>query len=273
MKLNHLVEYPRRLIFRRGMARKVQMFGNAYLRRRGWHESFRTGACVDAQGAPLPWITYPATEMLARVARKQHRVFEYGSGMSSLWWASRVASVYSVEHDIEWAKKISKQAPTNLTITTRTMGELPTFDCDLATEFFKRNPDLPSTQNHAKDIEHGFNCLDFIAYAAEIAKFPPYTFDIVVVDGMARSLSAWMALHLLRPDGFIVFDNAERWQYNPAFDALSKAGFCRLDFHGPVPFDIYQSCTSIFTKSLDWACFNQLISEPSNIRQEQMSST
>jgi hypothetical protein len=56
----------------------------------GWFRSCREQASVDANGNPIPWITYPAIEFLVKRINNQLSVFEYGCGNSTLWWASRV---------------------------------------------------------------------------------------------------------------------------------------------------------------------------------------
>lgn len=74
---------------------------------------------------------------------------------------------------------------------------------------------------------------------------------MIVLDGMARCFAAWLAPRHLKPDGFIVFDNADRWHYNQAYRFLRAAGFYRLDFYGPGPVNKIEWCTSIFTRNLN----------------------
>ena len=51
----------------------------------------------------LPWFSYSAIDFLKIFLRKTHRVFEFGSGGSTLFFADRCASVESVEEDPSWA--------------------------------------------------------------------------------------------------------------------------------------------------------------------------
>lgn len=69
-----------------------------YLRAVGWTRSAIGGRAVDADGEPYPWLTYPAVQFLEGRIRAEFRVFEYGSGSSTLWWSRRVASVVSCDH-------------------------------------------------------------------------------------------------------------------------------------------------------------------------------
>ena len=43
-------------------------------------------------------------------------VVEFGSGNSTLWWAEKVASVVTVEHDPAWYDRIEALAPSNVSI-------------------------------------------------------------------------------------------------------------------------------------------------------------
>jgi len=42
------------------------------------------------------WITFGATDFLKKIANDKMRVFEYGSGGSTLFWSERVNHVISV---------------------------------------------------------------------------------------------------------------------------------------------------------------------------------
>lgn len=65
------------------------------------------------QGAALPWYTYAWTTFLEGRLTGPMRVFEYGAGLSSLWYSQRVHEVVSVEHDPDWAALIRSQARAN----------------------------------------------------------------------------------------------------------------------------------------------------------------
>src|SRR5262249_29493087 len=54
----------------------------------------------------VPWWTFAAIDAVERwiAARENVRVFEYGSGASTVWLARRAAHVVSVEHDVGFAQ-------------------------------------------------------------------------------------------------------------------------------------------------------------------------
>jgi hypothetical protein len=89
---------------------------NSVLRTTGWQRSRKDLAAVDARGEPIPWITYPAIRFLAPRIQQHLKVFEFGSGYSTLWWARRVSQITSVEHDAEWHRIVAAQAPGNVTL-------------------------------------------------------------------------------------------------------------------------------------------------------------
>lgn len=82
----------------------------------GWYRSFHSERSVDRLGRPVPWYTYPCTSFLETRITRSVRVFEYGAGMSSLWYAERVREVVSVEHDSVWADLVGQEAPANCSV-------------------------------------------------------------------------------------------------------------------------------------------------------------
>ncbi len=80
-------------------------------RETGWLESAITGRALDGSGEPIPWITYPAIAFLETRDWQDIRVFEYGSGASTQWWAKRAKSVVSVEHDKAWFDDVRPRVP------------------------------------------------------------------------------------------------------------------------------------------------------------------
>jgi hypothetical protein len=182
--------------------------GNGPLKEDGWFRSFREGTCIDAEGNPLPWMTYPAIEFIKKRIHENMSVFEYGCGESTLWWASRVKDVISVEHDKEWFEKTARRIPKNVTI----------FHIEL--EY---------------DGE----------YSRKIKEYRR-NFDIVVIDGRDRVncvLNSWEAL---KPSGIIIFDNSDRKEYEKGYNFLFDHGFRKIEFVGFTPIVNFKAETGIF---------------------------
>ena len=163
----------------------------------GWYRSWDEGVPIDPEGRPLPWINYPTIDFLARHVRPDMSVFEYGCGHGTLWWAARVREVIACEHDAEWIERIRTRAPAHVTL------------------------------RHVPLQVDGDYCRVVAGY--------PGRFDIVVIDGRDRVNCARHAPTGLKPGGVIVWDNTEREEYRPGFEALAAAGFRRVEFMGLVP--------------------------------------
>lgn len=58
--------------------------------------------CIDRDGNPIPWYTYPAIEYLSQFDVTDKDVFEFGCGNSSLFWADRARLVTSIEDNPDW---------------------------------------------------------------------------------------------------------------------------------------------------------------------------
>ena len=181
------------------------------LRDDGWFRSFREQSSVDAKGNPIPWITYPAIEFLGKRINSEMSVFEFGCGNSTLWFASRVKKVISVEHDKTWYEKIAPIVPENVTLT-----HIP--------------------------LEYGG------AYAKEITSYKNNKFDIIVIDGRDRVNCAVNSLQSIKKTGVIIWDNSERTEYEEGIKILLDTGFRKLEFIGMCPIVNYKSETGIFYK-------------------------
>ena len=220
-----------------------------YLEPNGWFASLQQQQSIGKNG-PIPWITYPAIEMLKRIASAHSRVFEYGAGCSSIWWAMRTSEVISVEYDPGWQRFLPQPLLERNRVHVIERGETVSTEIAdwLEHEFFDRCLD-PEPEYHFGPSP-SVACRPFLAYASSILQYPKGYFDIIVIDGAARVLCAWLAARVLNQNGFIVFDNTDRVVYSKAYAELAHLGFARVDFWGPSPINRYESCTSLFTKTL-----------------------
>ena len=55
----------------------------------------------------LPWMTYEAIDWLRGYLAPEMRIFEWGSGGSTLFFGYRVRSVVTIEHDPSWYAEVS----------------------------------------------------------------------------------------------------------------------------------------------------------------------
>ncbi len=223
-----------------------------FLRTTGWLRSVQDHAAVDNQG-PVPWFTYPAIGQLARMVRPGWRVLEFGSGHSTLWWAARVAEVVSVEHDPAWAARLHADRPANVTLHQRVMDDpvRPDLEDLLLREYFPSGCFGVPSDDPTRNYRAGLLDAAYRAYAATALEYPQGHFDVIVVDGMARALCTWVAARQVAAHGIIVFDNADRLEYEAAYRLLKSRGYARIDFWGLGPINPYEWCTSIFVRSLE----------------------
>jgi predicted O-methyltransferase YrrM len=168
---------------------------------------------ADMASLDLAWWSYHAiTEVehhLDALAGRA-RVFEYGSGASTMWLGRRAGEVHSVEHDRGFYEFLSPQLASLAHVHLRLVEPQP-----------RPRPRTPSRRR-------GQQGLDFTAYVASIDAVPG-AFDLVVVDGRARVASARRALPRLAPGGLLVLDNANRDEYaavvrDPALDVRLHRG-------------------------------------------------
>ena len=84
---------------------------SGYLFDIGWFNSFRSKSPVDKFSNPIPWLSYPCIDFLNERLNPNLKLFEYGSGNSTFYYAAKVQKVVSVEHDSAWYKKLNKNIP------------------------------------------------------------------------------------------------------------------------------------------------------------------
>jgi hypothetical protein len=176
----------------------------------------------------VPWWTYRAIDVVdAWLAAHPHpiRVFEYGSGASTLWLARRADEVHSVEHHASFAEHIRP-----------TLARYPNIDFHVVEAVKSSTPAVPS----AKEGHAG---LDFADYVATIDKVGG-SFDLIVIDGRAREACLTAALPRLAADGIIVYDNSRRARYERA---IAAAGVHERRLRGLTPTLPYPDQTSVLT--------------------------
>lgn len=147
----------------------------------------------------IPWWTFKSSDLVEQFLQEtlDAKVFEWGSGASTLWLAKRTKSVVSIEHDEHWASKVRHASPGNVHINY-----------------------IPSTLKESgidsiASSKSGFANQNFKDYVEGITLHPD-KFDLIVIDGRARESCISIALEFLKPTGLIVFDNVDRKRYREA---------------------------------------------------------
>lgn len=177
----------------------------------GQYSTIKEWSCLDAKGKPIPWYTYPALEYLNHMNFTNLKVFEFGSGNSSLWWLSKAKSVISVEDNPEWYNKISSQAKKHIGLTFKYILE-----------------NDKSKYINSFDATHS---------------------DIVIVDGKYRRECSEHLVSFLKNGkwggAILVFDNSDWYPETIKMLKLSL-GWVQVDFHGFGPINNYTWTTTMF---------------------------
>jgi hypothetical protein len=194
------------LVNPRFASRLAHLTVGGYLDVVGWTRSARTSAVVDRDGSPVPWLTYPFIDFIRPRLRTEFRVFEYGAGASTIFFAQHVMCVSAVEHEVGFARDLASKLPANARVLHRALGP---------------------------------------GYVAALAELEPNA-DVIVVDGRMRVMCAAAAREQVHDKGVIIIDDCERDEYKPASEDLMSAGFRRLDFWGVSPGFTERRCTSVF---------------------------
>lgn len=120
----------------------------------------------------LPWISYNAIERIDRALDADAHVLEFGSGMSTIWFARRATFVHSIEHDEGWYRKVSRLLEKNRITNVRY--------------------DLNSPHNYA-----------------DVSEYDAPFFDFCLVDGIERLRCVERAIPLIKSGGLIYLDNSD----------------------------------------------------------------
>lgn len=192
---------------------------------------FSRGPLLDG----WPWMTFPAMRHLEGLLDASSKVFEYGAGGSSIFFASRVGKLVSVEHDAVWFGQTEK-ALTGLRCRRP-------FDWRgvLAEPNFPDQPiELPSSDPLSyMSSDEALQGKSFHRYVSLIDEYPDNHFDVVLIDGRARPSCFLHAIGKVKVGGYIVLDNAERESYAWIEETARKLGFEVSEFWGPGPYNDY----------------------------------
>ena len=200
-----------------------------------WQHSLKSGS------SPLkdqtPWMTFHATLFLERTLTREMRVYEYGSGGSTLFFDKRVLEVVSVEHDPVWAETVQAalDRENNRHSHLRLVEAEPN---ELAANLDAADPEAYVSSDPA------FRGRSFRNYAASIDAYPSAYFDVILIDGRARPSCFKHAAVKTKTGGWLVLDNAERAEYRAIHASLNNEGWQKRDLAGPGPYNRYfwQTC-------------------------------
>lgn len=146
---------------------------------------------LRTQGKPtlmvrIPWLPFAVVDLLAEEVDREARVYEFGGGGSTAWFADHAGQVFTVEHDPEWHAMLDQA-----------MRPHDYVDVRFATADGPKSP-----------------------YVTSIDTQPDDSVDIVVVDGRQRVACTARAMSKVKPGGLLILDDSDRAKYADAHEAL-----------------------------------------------------
>lgn len=183
-----------------------------------WIKSFNDGFSQDENGDSVPWMTYPAIEFLKKHLNKNHEIFEFGCGASTLFFSKKVKKIVGLETNPRW-----------LGIVQEKLNSLPTHFPRPIINLMEDGLENSAYENFAKNHEQKF--------------------DLIIVDSLKRFECAKNSIDALKPRGAIILDDSERKNYKKIFDFLAQKNFTKQDFLGIAPGQLRIKNTTIFWKN------------------------
>ncbi len=153
-----------------------------------------------------PWLVYSAISHIAPLVAGR-RVFEFGSGMSTLWFAERCREVISVESNPKWYSSVVNH--------TKALGNVRVIYAD--------------------------SKADYLAGIAQASG----KFDVILIDGLYRKDCIDLARSYLSPNGMVIVDNTDI--HPDLAEAVNRLfGDSKiLSFQGWVPGNLFASETTV----------------------------
>jgi predicted O-methyltransferase YrrM len=198
------LSYPQRAAVAFGLTRQALAHPTAMLT---VAELFRRQS--PAEPSSVPWWNKRATQYLAAALRPGDRVFEWGSGASTIWLAGQGASVTSIEHKAEWVQHVLDRCP----------------DADIRAVPWADHGVIRSEPQIGDSGRHFFD-----DYVAAIDAFDDGTFDVIIVDGVCRMECTRRAAPKVKPGGLLIVDDTDfPWvaphTLLPGWSRVTRIGF------------------------------------------------
>jgi|ERR1700693_2401117 len=152
-------------------------------------------------GEAKPWIPFEAANWLQRYLIRSMKVFEWGSGGSTIFLSERAGEVFSIEHDRKWHGLVS-----------RALAQRGIANCSyrlhepkpIVGTFCALDDSRPS--RFIYDDYYPGTTLDEYVRAIEV--HADHTFDLILVDGRVRTECIQLAIPKIKPGGYLMLDNS-----------------------------------------------------------------
>lgn len=157
-----------------------------------------------------PWTSPASITFFKKALTKDMTGFEYGSGRSTKFFASRLKHLVSLEHDQSWYERVKHDLEKD---------KINNVEYHLVEKKESTTETEETVTLQGSSLSHNFlDC--FYTYSGFISRFPDNHFDFILVDGRARIDCIVRSIPKLKAGGILVLDNSERERYVKAFDLL-----------------------------------------------------
>ncbi|MGD0877089.1 MAG: hypothetical protein ABSA01_02945 [Anaerolineales bacterium] len=200
-----------------------------------WLGSFRKDYFLKKK---QPWLVFDAIDFLVNLPLEGKRVFEYGSGGSTLFWLNYGAECVSIEHDPDWYKMIRTRLEGMARIDYRLVLPEPKED--------KKGRNIADPNLYLSE-DVSLQRYYFRNYVCQIDSFSDNFFDIVLIDGRARPACIMHSVNKIKVNGLLVLDDAAR-SYYTSETGIYLQNFAHRGFLGVRPNQTIMGRTDIYTR-------------------------
>lgn len=169
-----------------------------------WFSQVRRPLTPLVEGTPF--LSFGAIRWLEANLRPGMKIFEYGSGGSTVFFALRGCLLTSVEGRLGWAEQVSNRIQ-------------------------EMEPEIRSRVEVRHVDTEGNRFDDLVRYAVEVRNGGPW--DLVLVDSHERHMCIWAAWEHVKPGRWLLLDNSDEPYYADVPSILASCGFKRLKHPGP----------------------------------------
>ncbi len=184
-----LVRRASNAIFGPGITHRSSIVRGVVAAYRHLHETIdpahRRQRAFHRDNPEAPWLVPDAIPFIEGLIAPGAKVFEFGAGNSTVWFARMGAQVHSVEGRPEWGKIVAER------LTRDRLESQVTLTVAAVTDDFNTAPE------------------EIARYVSVIDAFAPGTFDAVLVDGHFRVACLERSFDKVREGGYLILDNSD----------------------------------------------------------------
>lgn len=197
---------------------------------------------IEINDKTIPWIPIKAKLWLDKILKPNMILYEFGSGTSTLYFATKVKKIISIEHDKNWYNNIKGK-----------FIQEQINNCD----YILIEPENITDKNsktidpkHTSDLKN-YELFHFRKYIESINKYPDKHFDLIFIDGRVRIACIQNSIRKIKPGGYLVLDNSDEKKYKLTQKILKN--YKKLDFFDIAPVNPYFKTSKIsFWKTSIW---------------------